>query len=178
MKKTQLKKYDVKALSPFLALIIAYLGLIVMSFYVCILNNKVSDMQEQIKNSRTVLFYNLDAVLRATDAVNAKTQFEGEIIKLNDEVFAAEEKIKSIKDAKVKADFSDVYLNNLKMKRDDLVKKYEQNVKALTDKINNALADVAKENNAAAIFVQNALAVNTPETHDVTDEIIAKIQAK
>ena len=150
---------------------------LIMSFYICRLNSKVSDMQEQIQNSRIVLFYNLDAVLRATNAINAKTEFESEIIKLNDEVFAAEEKIKSIKEAKVKADFSDVYLNNLKMKRDDLVKKYEQDIKALTDKINNALAEVAKENNAVVIFVQNALAVNTPETHDVTDEIIAKIQA-
>lgn len=151
---------------------------VILTICVYSLNNKIAEQQNQIQVNRKILFYNLEEVLRATNAINAKTEFEGEIIKLNDEVFAAEKKIKSLKDAKVKADFSDVYLNNLKLKRDDLVAKYEQNIKELTDKINAALVDVAKENNASVIFVQSALAVNTPETQDVTDEIIKKIKSR
>ena len=151
---------------------------LIMTYYIRSLNSKMASYQKEIQANRKVYFYNLDGVLRSVNAIEMKNKFEAEIIKLNDEVFAAEEKIKSIKDAKVKDDFSDVYLKNLKMKRDDTVAKYEQNIKNMTNKINEALAEVAQEHNVSTIFMQNVLAVRTPETYDLTADIIKKIQGK
>ena len=136
----------------------------------------VKKQNAQIEASKMVYFYNLEEVLRATNAISAKTNFESEILKLNDEVFAAEKKIKSIKDAKVKADFSDVYLNTIKLKREELIKKYDESIKTITDGINKALAEVAAEKGVATIFVQSAIAVNTAYTEDVTDEIIKRLK--
>ena len=149
---------------------------VLMTIRIHMLNNQIQAQNAQIAASKMIYFYNLEEVLRATNAISAKTNFESEILKLNDEVFAAEKKIKSIKDAKVKADFSDVYLNNLKFKRDELIKKYEESIKNITDGINKALADVATEKGVATIFVQNAIAVNTAYTEDVTDEIIKRLK--
>lgn len=140
------------------------------------MQKNLEQQQAEIIANRKVYVYDLEEVLRSVNAIEAKTKFEGEIIKLNDELFAAEKKIKSIKDAKVKADFSDVYLNNLKLKREELVSKYEATLKELTDKINLALGEIAAEKNASAIFVKSIIAANTSNVEDVTMEVIARIK--
>ena len=140
------------------------------------LNAKVENQQAQIAANRKIYVYSLEDVLRATDAVAAKTKFESEVIKLNEEILEAEEKIKSLKDAKVKADFSDVYMKNLRLKRDDLVAKYEQSIMELTDKINKTVIEVADEKNAPAVFLKSAVAVVSGDVEDITSEVIARIK--
>ena len=157
-------------------LAVAYIYMGFEQIQIHMLNNQIKAQNAQIEASKMVYFYNLEEVLRETNAISAKTNFESEILKLNDEVFAAEKKIKSIKDAKVKADFSDVYLNTIKLKREELIKKYDESIKTITDGINKALAEVAAEKGVATIFVQSAIAVNTAYTEDVTDEIIKRLK--
>ena len=110
------------------------------------------------------------------EALSHKQKFDEEILKLNDELLEAEEKIKKIKDAKVKEDFSDVYLKNLRMKRDELVNNYQNSIKDLTQKINQALAEIAKEKDVPAVFLKSAIAVQTPYVVDLTDEIAERLQ--
>lgn len=142
------------------------------------LQSQINAQQQQIENSKKVYVYNLEDVLKGTDIIAVKQKFEDEIIKLNDEVFATEKKIKSIQDAKMKKELSDMYLKNLKMKRDDLMAKYQNDVKELTDKVNTAVGKIAEEKNVSVIFVKNAIAVKTPQVIDVTPEVLAKITNK
>ena len=135
-------------------------------------------LENQIAMERKVYVYSLEEVLKALDAVAERTKFENEVLKLNDELFAAEKKIKSIKDAKVKDDFSDVYLRNLKLKRDDLITSYENKMKKLSDDINEALVTVAKDKKASTIFVNSAIVVKTEHVEDVTPEIIKQLKSK
>ena len=79
-------------------------------------------LKQEVVNSRKVYVYDLQKVLLSTNLVEAKRQYEQEILNLNDELLKAEQKIKSLKDAKVKEDFSTVYLNNLRLKRDEITK--------------------------------------------------------
>lgn len=142
------------------------------------LQSQIDAQQLEIENSKKVYVYNLEEVLKGTSIVAVKQNFENEIIKLNDEVFATEKKIKSIKDAKMKKELSDMYLKNLKMKRDDLMAKYQSDVKELTAKVNAAISKIAEEKKVSVIFVHNAIAVKTPEVVDVTPEVLAKITEK
>lgn len=140
------------------------------------LSAQIEAQQAQIAVNRRIYVYSLEDVLRATDAVAAKTNFESEVIKLNDEILEAEGKIKSLKDAKVKADFSDVYMKNLRLKRDDLVAKYEQSIAELTDKINKTIEEIAEEKNAPAVFLKSSVAVISDDVEDITSEVIARIK--
>ena len=140
------------------------------------LQKQISAQNAQIEESKKVYVYSLDDVLKGANVIEIKRKFEDEIIKLNDEVFDAEKKIKSLKDAKVKEDFSTMYLNNVKMKRDELLANYEKTIKELTTKVNKAVGEIAKEKNVSVIFIKNAIAVKTPYVVDVTDEVIKKLK--
>jgi len=169
------KKYLPLALTISIALLYIGVGSL---FYLC---KKMSDANDnaiktQIAESKKIYVYNLEEVLRKINAIETKKQFEDEIIKLNDDLLEAEKNIKSLKDAKVKESFSSMYLNNLRMRRDELVDKYEKNIEELTAKINDALSSIAKERNIPVIFVQNAIALNTNFVVDLTDEIVARVQ--
>lgn len=131
---------------------------------------------EVINNNRKVYVYSLEDVLIKLDALNDRQKFDESIIKLNEELIEGEKKIKSIKKAQLKADFSDVYLKNLRMKRDELVNDYQNSVKELTQKINQALADIAKEKKAPVVFVKSAIAVQTPYLVDLTEEVVNRVQ--
>lgn len=135
----------------------------------------IKHLEAQISESRKIYIYNLEEVLRKINAVDEKVQMEEKILKLNNELMAAEKKIKSLKSAKVKEDISDMYVKNLRMKRDEIMENYEKTLGEITDRINSALNEVAKEKNVSAIFVHNIIAVKTPYVEDVTDEIAAKI---
>lgn len=140
------------------------------------INANISQLETQITENKKIYVYNLEEVLRQTNALETKKQFEDEIIRLNDELLEAEKKINSLKTAKVKEDFSSIYLQNLKMKRDELVNNYENNIEELTNKINAALSEIAQEKNIPVIFVHNAIALNTNFVVDLTNEVVAKMQ--
>lgn len=131
---------------------------------------------EQIKESRKVYTYNIDEIFRAMNILEVKKRYEEDVVKLNNDLLEAENKIKSLKDAKVKEDFADMYMKNLKLKRDEIVGSYEKAVAELSEKMNKALDEIVKEKNVPAIFVQSAIAIKTPDTVDLTQEIIAKMK--
>lgn len=105
-----------------------------------------------------------------------KKKFEDEAQKLNEEVLAAEKKIKNIKDKDVKADFSDVYLNSLRLKRDNLVEEYQKLLTELSEKVNKGLVEIATEKGASTIFLKSALGIGTDDVIDITPELIAKLK--
>ena len=69
-----------------------------------------------------------------------------------------------------------MYLKNLKIRRDEIVSTYEKAVADLSEKLNKALDEIVKEKNVPAVFAQNAIAIKTPYTEDLTQEIIAKMK--
>lgn len=140
------------------------------------INANISQLEIQVTENKKIYVYNLEEVLRQTNAPETKKQFEDEIIRLNDELLEAEKKIDSLKTATVKEDFSSIYLQNLKMKRDEPVNNYENNIEELTNKINATLSEIAQEKNIPVIFVHNAIALNTNFVVDLTNEVAAKMQ--
>lgn len=136
------------------------------------------EMAKAIKDNRKIYVYSLEEVLVKIDALESRQQFEEDILKLNEELLEGEKKIKTIKEAKLRADFSDVYLKNLRMKRDELVEKYQSLIEELTQKINKALAEISKEKDVPVVFLRSSIAVSTPYVVDLTDEIAAKLQPK
>lgn len=134
------------------------------------------ELNNEIKKTRTVYVYSLEELLIKTNASEAKKKFEAEIIKLNDELIKAEKKIKSIEEANVKADVSDLYLNNIKLKREEIMAEYQKSIEDLTANINQALAEVAEEKDVSVVFLKSAIAVTTPHVVDITDEVAKKLK--
>lgn len=152
-----------------LSIVLAYIGL-----GACFYQNRI--LTQKIENARKIYVYDLQEVIRHTGIAEAKQKYEQDVISLNEDLLAAEKKIKSLKDAKVKEDFSEVYLKNLRLKRDELVENYEKSISELTGKINVALAEIAKEKDTSAIFVRDIIVVKTPYVEDVTDDVIKHLK--
>lgn len=133
-------------------------------------------LRETLENNRKIYVFNMDEVLIQTGFVDNKKKFDEEVLKLNDEVLVSEKKIKNIKNAKVKDDFATVYLNSLKLKRNELIDNYQKQIEELTGKINKNLKIIAAERNAPAIFNKSSLAVMTDDVIDVSADLIAKIK--
>ena len=131
---------------------------------------------QKIEQGSQVYTYNLDRIFEAMNIAEAKKQYEESVIGLNNELLQAEEKIKSLKDAKVKEDFSEMYLKNLKLRRDEIVSNYEKAVAGLNEKFTKALEEIVHEQNLPAVFLSGAIAVKTEKTVDLTDQIIAKMK--
>lgn len=133
-------------------------------------------LRETMENNRKIYVFNMDEVLIQTGFVDSKKKFDEDVLKLNDEVLASEKKIKNIKNAKVQDDFANVYLNSLKLRRNELVDNYQKQIEELTGKINKNLKIIAAERNAPAIFNKSSLAVMTDDVIDVSADLIAKIK--
>jgi len=128
------------------------------------------------KTPQMIYVYSLEEAMIGINAAEEKNKFEEEALRLSDEVAAAEEKIMSIKDKSVQEDFSDVYLNSLRLKRDNLVEEYHKMLEELSNKVNKGLEEIAAEKNTSTIFLKSAIAINTPYVVDVTPELIAKLK--
>ncbi|MBR1601457.1 MAG: hypothetical protein IJ677_07755, partial [Alphaproteobacteria bacterium] len=95
---------------------------------------------------------------------------------LNQEVITAQDKISSFKDSNVRENFSDVYLNSLKMKRDTMIKEYNETLKDITTQINENLIKIAEEKKTATIFNKQAVSAITSDVIDITQELVQKIK--
>jgi len=137
-----------------------------------------AEIQKAVDSSRKIYVYNLETVLLETGAVDAKKKFEKDVENLSKEVSAAEEKIKTLTDAKVKAEFSDVYLKSLRLKRDNLIEDYDKSLQNTLKKINKALSQIAVEKKAPTIFFIKSLAVMTDDVIDVSSEVVEKLKAE
>ena len=133
-------------------------------------------LENVIKQNRKIYTYNLEEVLSHTNIVTIKQNFEDEMIKLNDELNEGEKKIQSLKKVDVKEDFTDIYLKNLRLKRDDLVADYDKKINELTAEINDILNTIMKEKNIPAIFNQDAIAVSSAEVVDITADVIKELK--
>ena len=176
--KIQKKNYPLIALIACLVFLFGYV--VCLNCKLIHTNNRLGkineSLQSELSESRKIYIYNVDKLLVATDMLKMKKQYKQDIINLNRELTEAENKIKSLKNAKVKEDFSEMYFKNLKMKRDEIVGNYEKYVLEATNKLNKALEDVIKEKNIPVVFAQKAVAVKTPNTIDITEDILAKLK--
>ena len=122
--------------------------------------------------------YDLQDTLRGLRVDELNAEFEAKINILNHEVLTAQNKISSLKDANIQADFSDVYLNSLKNKRDTMIKEYNDTLQEITDRINQNLVQIAHEKNTPTIFNKQTIGAFTPDVIDITAEIVQRIQAE
>ena len=164
-------KYVISGICLLVGLLIVAFGYL---YFECFEQEKV--LANLINNNRRVYVYNLEEVLIKLDVQGNKQKFDNSIIKLNNELMDGEKKIKNIKKAKVKEDFSDMYLKNLRLKRDELVDEYQKSVEKLNDRIKQALVEIAKEKDAPAIFLKSAIAITTPHVVDLTNEVVKKVK--
>lgn len=132
----------------------------------------------QLNAIRKVYVYDVDKTLNMAGIVDLKRQLEVDVAALNNEVAAAEKKLKTIKDAKLKAEYSDVYVKSLRTKRDMLLENYDKSLHETLTKINDVLAEIAIERNLPTIFYVKSVVVNTADVVDVTDEVVARVTKK
>lgn len=171
-----------------LAGFIVLAGLVaVLGIYTCCLHAKVAATNQKIEEMKAsfaqkladnskIYTYNLEEVVAAMNIAEKKQQYEASIMQLNNELTEAENKIKTLKDAKVKEDFTEVYLKNIKMKRDEIVGNYEKSMQEITMKLNRAMEDVVREKNLPTVFYQNTMAIKTPHMVDVTADVLQKFK--
>ena len=162
------------------ALVIVFAAMVHLYHLVDNLNQQITSVNKEtetlISENKKIYIYDLQEVLRKINAGDKRVQMEEQILKLNNELMAAEKKIKSLKNAKVKEDISDMYVKNLRLKRDEIMENFDKTVAEITDKINMALTEIAKEKNTSTIFIPSTIALRTPYVIDVTDEVVAKMQ--
>ena len=139
-----------------------------------------SNLQQDIKQNaaqiKKVYVYNLEETLRGVNLEGMNREFEAKLNVLNDEVSTAQKKISSLKETKDKDDFSDVYLKSLKLKRDTMMQEYNRSLEDLTEQVNLAVTEIAKEKGASVIFDIRAVASLTDNVEDVTGEVIKRIK--
>lgn len=140
------------------------------------LKTQYTALQDRVIAQRKIYVYNLEEILTKSDIMATKKEFEENLIKLNNELTDGQKRIKSLHDAKIKEDFSEVYLNNLRSKRDELVNHYDKKLDELADKINKALTELCKEKDIPTVFLNTSIAITTDDVIDLTDEILEKIK--
>ncbi|MBO6281898.1 MAG: hypothetical protein J6N49_05150 [Alphaproteobacteria bacterium] len=140
--------------------------------------NNVEKLSAELQNSQIVYIYNLEAVVASSNLVMLKQEFETKINELIKEVDDSQQKIKNMKNAKVKDDFSDVYMKSLKLKRDETIKAYDETMIQATENINLALKEVALAKGAKTIFNAKAIAFTSKYTVDITPEVIELVNKK
>ena len=186
--ETQIKKkVNKSSKGVFFVLGTAYLllsGLVVFVYQLAQRVSFIENNAEQMENrlaarvdeNRKIYVYNMEQTLLAAGIPASSQQFETDIAALQKEVADAQEKIKTLKEAQVKEEFSDMYLRSLRMKRDELINKYSESMQVVLDAINNALEEVARENNVHTIFLSSAIAISTEYVIDVTPQIIERMK--
>lgn len=177
MAKVQ-KKYSFTMANCSLVLsIIAVLAVVACYAQICSLKKQNETLRAEYQTNK-IYFYNLENVIASSSLVGIRNDFETKLQALAVEVETAQKKIKSIKDAKVKDDFTEMYMKSLKMKRDDLLKAYDEAMIQATDNVNEALQEIAEEKKVPTIFTSKALAVTTDNTVDLTQEVIEIVNKK
>lgn len=134
------------------------------------------NLAKRVDDNRRIYVYSMEETLRAAGIPASSQQFETDIASLEKEVADAQEKIKTLKEAQVQEEFSDMYLRSLKMRRDELINKYSESMQVVLNAINQALEEVARENNVHTIFLSSAIAISTEYVVDVTPQVIEKMK--
>jgi len=137
-----------------------------------------NNLSQNVEDSRKVYVFNMEEAVKNTGIQAADQKFEKDINELDARVKEAQEAIKNIKDEAVKAKMLNLTLKPLQMKRDDLLDAYSQAMQQSLGQINEALAELAMENNVPTIFINKSVAVNTNYVIDVTPQVVEKIKSK
>ena len=169
------------------ALAIAYLALIWLAVANHSLGQRIATVEDntakmedtlarRVDDNRKIYVYNMEETLLAAGIPASSQKFETDIASLEKELADAKEKIKTLKEAQVQEEFSDMYLRSLKLRRDDLISKYSESMQSVLNSINQALEEVARENNVHTIFLSSAIAISTEYVVDVTPQVIEKMK--
>lgn len=138
---------------------------------------KIHSLENQLKNSRLVYVYDVEKVLASSPQLaEVRQNYEEKINQLSVQVQEAVEKLNKMKDKKAKEEYSEVYLNTLTLKRNDLVEQYQQEMKKVGEKINAALIETANRKNVNAVFFANSIALKTADVDDITQDVINAVK--
>lgn len=135
-----------------------------------------ANVQQNMAQLKKVYVYNLEETLKGIKLESLNREFEEKLKVLNEEVSIAQEKISSLKDSKDKDTFSDIYLKSLKLKRDTMIQGYNRSLEDLTEQVNQAISEIAKEKKASVILDVRAVASLTENVEDVTEEVIKRVK--
>ena len=135
-----------------------------------------SQVAQKIDAGRKIYVFSLDETVLSLGMLDKKKLFEQKVNRLNDEVRAAEKKLKGIKDQSVRSEYSEVYMKSLQIKRNNLIADYEKEMADFNNRINKALEDVVVEQKLPAVWSAKNVAVATPDVVDITEAVIAKLQ--
>lgn len=170
-----------------IALLVAYIVLGGLAYKAYLLKQKIAVVEksvvqmedkiaQRVDYNRRIYVYNMEETLAAIGIQESSQKFENDIASLEKEVADAQEKIKTIKEAQVKEEFSEMYLRSLQMRRDELVSKYTESMENVLNAINSALEEVARENNVHTVFLSSALALSTDYVVNITPQVIEKVK--
>lgn len=135
-----------------------------------------TQVAQKISEGRKIYVFSLDETVLSLGMLDKKKLFEQRVNRLNDEVRAAERKLKGIKDKSVRSEYSEVYMKSLQIKRNNLITDYEKEMADLNNRINKALEDVVVEQKLPAVWSAKNIAVATQDVVDITEAVIAKLQ--
>lgn len=142
------------------------------------ISNMENNLSQNVDDNRKVYVFNMDEAVQSTGIQEANQKFEDDINALDAQVKDAQEAIKGIKEDELKLKMINLTLKPLQMKRDDLLAEYSKSMQQYLEQINQALAEIATENNVPTIFINKSVAVNTNYVIDVTPQVIEKIKTK
>lgn len=138
---------------------------------------KIHSLQQQIEANRFVYVYDVNKLVAMSPNLAAIRQnYDAKIAQLSEQVDAAVDKLNKMKDKKAKAEYSEVYLNSLSLKRNDLIEEYQRALKDAGEKINAALIEVANQKKVNAVFSASAIAVKTGDVVDITNDVLNAVK--
>ncbi len=136
------------------------------------LQQRIDNLEEDLEKSKNIYVYNLQAAVANSDMVKIKENFEKDVKALNKEIEEARKKIQKLEKSNVKKDFAELYLNSLKLKKDNMLKNHEKELQNAADSINAALNEIVKKEKIPAIFKVDAVAYSSGNVIDVTPEVV------
>lgn len=134
------------------------------------------NMQNSITQSKKVYVYDLEQTLKGIKLDEINNEFSNKITILGDEVTSAQKKISSLKETKDKDDFSEVYLQSLKLKRDNMIAEYNRTLEDITEQVNKTVSKIAEEKGASAVFDKRIVASQNKYVEDITAEVIKRVK--
>lgn len=134
------------------------------------------NMQNSITQSKKVYVYDLEQTLKGIKLDEINNEFSNKITILGNEVTAAQKKIASLTETKDKDDFSEVYLQSLKLKRDNMIAEYNQTLEDITEQVNKTVSKIAEEKGASAVFDKRIVASQNKYVEDITAEVIKRVK--
>ena len=138
---------------------------------------RVVEQQQPAQKEEHVYVYSVDRLVQNYPAVmELRKNFDSKISQLNEKVNEARKKLDDMKDKKAKEEYATVYLSSLTLQRDQLVEQYQKDLSALSQKINQALVDVANEHGLPYVLDAKAVVVTTRMVVDVTDAVLKKLK--